>query len=141
MAEGVHRSVIDYILVDNHTSQYVTQIRIDDLGELEVGSDHNWIWCDLDFPIGRTKTPCSRKQWKINEGTEWQLFREGMDESIRELHHELGATEGLSGVQIETRVQKLVQSIKTVASEHIGKKKPSAGKKPSIKRKTRGYPR
>ena len=83
--KGHLRSAIDYILVDSEVAQVVTWIEVDELGAWEVASDHNWIWCDLCWSIEKVAPPPVMHKWDINESSNWDLYREELDNKIAEL--------------------------------------------------------
>ena len=81
--EGQQETIIDYILVSAESLREVVSFRVDEKGEADIGSDHNWVW--MDIRGGVTEKGKGKGRWKINERTDWANFRNELGETIRNL--------------------------------------------------------
>ena len=74
--EGQQETIIDYILVSAESLREVVSFRVDEKGEADIGSDHNWVWMDIRGGVTEKGKEKGKGRWKINERTDWANFRE-----------------------------------------------------------------
>ena len=66
-----------------------------DGGEFDIESDHCGVWVEADVtPEIKTRGP-PPERWKLDQNTDWGVFREAVEESSRKL--------GRSGMRAEGR--------------------------------------
>ena len=77
---GEKKSVIDYVLVSREVN--VHKMVIEDEGAVDLGSDHNLIWC----VVGQTKAEKviqeERYKWKVNGTQDWEEYQHAVQEEF-----------------------------------------------------------
>ena len=65
----------------------VKGMEIDDTGEADIDSDHNWMWLDIKGVETRKVTGKSkpRWKWKMSEETDWTKYRVELEKEIATL--------------------------------------------------------
>ena len=79
---GNSRTVVDYILMDQALWNGVDKVVVDEMGHLEVGSDHCWIWLDLSDKINKTLGGKRRMKWNIQSSANWDVYRAKLESTI-----------------------------------------------------------
>ena len=60
--QGQQETIIDYILVSAERLREVVGFRVDEKGEADIGSHHNWIWMDIRGRGGVTEKGKEREK-------------------------------------------------------------------------------
>ena len=110
---GEERSIVDYILGDQDTTENLRKMYIDDEGKWACRSDHVWLTAEVKWTKENTRTNKKEGRWKIREDTEWDGFRAQIDREIGKYEAE----------QVMIGYEKLEKIIKDAAHTHIGKSK------------------
>ncbi len=111
------KSMPDYIIVSERIMDNVEAMEIDEEGTMEVGSDHNWMRCDVAVGMRRRQVQ-KKKVWKLKEAN-WQEFEREM-----EVAAELWLQEPWEQVDLDERTDVMVQAVnalfKEVGEETVG---------------------
>ena len=113
--EGQQETIIDYILISAGSMKEVESFRVDERGEADIGSDHNWVWMDIRGALTEKGKERVKGKWKINEQTDWAKFRQELGEAIRNMR------ERRVDRNIEAEGIELEKCLKRVAGRTIGK--------------------
>ncbi len=76
---GDKLSVVDYIITSGDLEQDIEELLIDDDGNFDIGSDHNWMWLRLRCERMDKENVKKQPGWNINEETDWKSFREELE--------------------------------------------------------------
>ena len=77
---GEKRSVVDYILVSKEVN--VHRMIIEDEGAVELGSDHNLIWCVIGQSKAEKVIQEERYKWKVDGRQEWEEYQHAVQEFL-----------------------------------------------------------
>ena len=77
-------SVTDYILCNGDLIDKVDKMVIDDEGKLQIQSDHNWMFCDLNLNVNSCSEGELREVWNITRDTNWQVFQQWVQSMMNE---------------------------------------------------------
>ncbi len=127
---GDQHSVVDYIVVSQDIGEVVTQLVIDDEGENECQSDHNWIWGEMTIHKGWSDggtVKVARPQWNINEETDWDKFRSEMDERLNSFDVENFGKDLEVTERIDKIVDRFADIVVNVGKETVGETVKKAG--------------
>ncbi len=105
-SRGEKVSVIDYIIASGDLEQDIQELYIDDEGEYDIGSDHNWMWLRLRHK--RIEKDKVKKQpgWNIKEDTDWRGFREDLERTAAAWEQP-----NINDLTAEEAVETLVESL------------------------------
>ncbi len=124
---GEKMSVLDYMITSGEVGQDIEELFIDDGGEYDIGSDHNWMWLRLRHTRLPKEKIKKQPGWDINEDTDWTPFR-------RELERAAAAwqqpdVQGLPAEEaIETIVTSLNEMLSNVGQRTVGFKEIRQGR-------------
>lgn len=123
---GDRKSIIDYVLVDDGLFRLVEKMCIDEEGDMDVGSDHNWMSVVLKCVKKVRKAGSFKWVWCIDRETDWNTYREKLRRVLGQWR-----MKWVDGdlVDVQGMSDDLKRKIFEVAKETIGRKKvPSEGK-------------
>ena len=80
----------------------MAKIVIDEMGELDVGSDHCWLWMDLNVRVKTSTQSQRRMKWNISKQTDWGLFRDTLARKLEIKKKALSSEAG--GIENDGRV-------------------------------------
>ncbi len=78
-SRGDKTSVVDYIITSGDLDQDIEELFIDDEGEYDIGSDHNWMWLRLRYKRIPKEHVKKQPGWNINEDTDWKAFSKDLE--------------------------------------------------------------
>ena len=77
------RSIIDYVMVEDHNVNKVIQMEINDLGDkLGVVADHNWIEVSWQHKKGEDVKVMKEPRWDFKNDQRWDKYRSGLCEAL-----------------------------------------------------------
>ncbi len=74
-------SVVDYMVTSGSLEADIEELYIDDAGDFDVGSDHNWLWLRVKYQRHQKAPVYKPPRWDINADTDWKMFRQSLEEA------------------------------------------------------------
>ena len=107
-------SVIDYAVIALEHKAAVRSLFIDDQGQYGGGSDHNWLFLDIEDSIVRkcriSNSPKRKDKWNITENQDWTYFEDTLNPLVDGIDRSLN-DESLTNKAAEILVQSGVENI------------------------------
>ena len=82
---GTDKSIIDFALVDSTIKSKLKFMEIEE-GEKSVGSDHSFIWLELDLVTFRKKQSSPKEVWKLDKKPNWESFNCELRDILRDFN-------------------------------------------------------
>ena len=123
---GGYSSIIDYVLISREHADSVLSMMIDDHGLHGGGSDHNWIFLDLEDRFVKKKRVVNRvvkkSRWNIHDDQDWSGFQEHVERSVPQV--DVSSLDNLAS--------SISSSILHALKDEIGLKSSGQHKKPRL---------
>jgi exonuclease III len=127
---GAQRSIVDYALASRNIALRTQSLIIDEEGQWDLGSDHNWLVlsCNMYIPTRGTANPQQDNpnvnlggKWKINDNTSWPKYRRMMRPNLQAWIHDAAHSHDYDEHMLEIGYKSLEKCIVDAASMAIGK--------------------
>ena len=122
-------TLLDYVCVTDEDMKLVKKVVVDEYGGYGGDSDHVYVISTVDMgggpdlPIKVQST--KGVMWDFNQGTDWEAFRNNMDESIGKFKEE-------DLEEMDSFGEKMAEGARKALEEVLGRQKPGIGRKPKV---------